>query len=77
MNLLAMRDELRDKNLHDTYPDAGFQGTANDPKLEDTKFLAIRNSDGMYNDTERPKMGCRHMRLARQLVTDVSTKANC
>ena len=61
MNLLAMRDELRDKNLHDTYPDAEYQGTSQDPKMVDTKFLAVRNSDGKFNDTERPKMGCRYM----------------
>jgi hypothetical protein len=61
-NLLALRDELRDKNLHDTYPSEEYQGKLADPPMDDSKFLAIRNSDGMFNDTERPKMGCRHMR---------------
>ena len=66
LNLLALRDELRDRNLHDTYPNASYQGTVEHPRMDDIKFLAIRNSDGMFNDTERPKMGCAYVRCVLQ-----------
>ena len=57
INLLAFRDELRAKNLFDTYPDEDAQGTALSPVMTDTKFLAVRNSDGQFNDIAQPKMG--------------------
>ncbi|ENH74494.1 Prostaglandin G/H synthase 1 [Fusarium oxysporum f. sp. cubense race 1] len=56
-NLLALRYELREKNLHDTYPNAEFQGTAADCPMENSKFIANRNSDGDFNDLAQPKMG--------------------
>ncbi|EMT70536.1 Prostaglandin G/H synthase 1 [Fusarium odoratissimum] len=56
-NLLALRYELREKNLHDTYPNAEFQGTAADCPMKNSKFIANRNSDGDFNDLAQPKMG--------------------
>ncbi|KAF5005222.1 hypothetical protein FDECE_8343 [Fusarium decemcellulare] len=66
-NLLALRYELRDKNLHDTYPDADFQGTAAECPMRDSKFVSSRNSDGLFNDLGAPKMGCLGMRFGRNV----------
>src|SRR5206468_4164689 len=67
LNLLALRYELRDKNLYDTYPEWDYQGTSSSPSIPDTKFISIRNSDGVFNDLARPKMGCSGMRFGRNV----------
>lgn len=67
INLLALRDELREENLHDVYPTADFQGTVKSDPMPETKFLAARNSDGKFNDPARPKMGCVGMRFGRNV----------
>ncbi|WPB01688.1 uncharacterized protein RHO25_006318 [Cercospora beticola] len=67
LNLLALRDELREKNLYDTYPTEDFQGTTKSDPIVDTKFICARNSDGLHNDLERPKMGCAAMRFGRNV----------
>ncbi|KAH8666352.1 heme peroxidase [Xylariales sp. PMI_506] len=67
INLLALRYELRDENLYDTYGDWDAQGTATMPAMPDTKFNSVRNSDGYFNDLERPKMGGRCMRFGRNV----------
>lgn len=67
VNLLALRYELRDQNLHDTYEDANEQGTASAPEMPETKYLSVRNSDGLFNNLERPKMGARCMRFGRNV----------
>ncbi|USW49006.1 Putative hem peroxidase superfamily, hem peroxidase, animal-type [Septoria linicola] len=67
LNLLALRDELREKNLFDTYPTEDFQGTPKSDPVVDTKFICARNSDGLFNDLDRPKMGCRGMRFGRNV----------
>lgn len=67
LNLLALRDELREKNLVDTYPAENFQGSTKQDPMTDTKFICARNSDGLFNDLERPKMGCRGMRFGRNI----------
>jgi hypothetical protein len=66
-NLLALRYELRDQNLHDTYEDEDDQGTTSAPAMPETKYLSVRNSDGQFNDLERPKMGARCMRFGRNV----------
>jgi hypothetical protein len=67
INLLALRDELRQENLFDTYPTEDFQGTKKSDPMPDTKFLCQRNSDGLYNDLKHPKMGCAGMRFGRNV----------
>ena len=67
LNLLAMRDELREENLHDVYPSEAFQGTTKSTPLSDTKYLCQRNSDGLFNDLQHPKMGCVGMRFGRNV----------
>jgi Animal haem peroxidase len=66
-NLLALRYELRANNLHDTYPSWDDQGNAQSEPLLDTKDLCVRNSDGKFNDLERPRMGCAGMRFGRNV----------
>lgn len=66
-NLLALRYELREKNLHDTSPDADFQGSEAKCPMKDSKSIASRDSDGLYNDLKQPKMGCAGMRFGRNV----------
>lgn len=73
LNLLAMRDELREENLHDVYPSEAFQGTAKSTPMSDTKYLCQRNSDGLFNDLQRPKMGCVGMRFGRNVPRKYTT----
>ncbi|KAK6082883.1 peroxidase family protein [Seiridium cupressi] len=73
INILALRYELRDKNLHDTYDNPDEQGTASAPEMPDTKYLSVRNSDGHFNDLEHPKMGGRCMRFGRNVPRQFTT----
>ncbi|KAF9266820.1 heme peroxidase [Marasmius fiardii PR-910] len=65
LNLEALRVELRQYNLHDGYASATAQGTSNDTPLRDERFLNARNSDGLFNSLEAPRMGSRCMRFGR------------
>jgi hypothetical protein len=65
LNLEALRVELRQYNLHDTYPDGTAQGTEAACPMTDKRFETARNSDGLFNSTEMPKMGCAGMRFGR------------
>ncbi|EXJ61666.1 hypothetical protein A1O7_02095 [Cladophialophora yegresii CBS 114405] len=65
LNLEALRVELRQYNLHDTYPDGTFQGTQATCPMTSTRFEKARNSDGKFNSTEMPLMGCTGMRFGR------------
>ncbi len=67
LNLLAFRHELRAKNLTDTYPSPEYQGDQKSCPFHDTRFFAVRNSDGKFNDIEQPLMGCSGMRLGRNV----------
>lgn len=67
LNLLALRYELRYKNLYDTYPSWTFQGNAVEDPMPDTKFLHVRNSDGEFNDLKRPLMGSGCTRFGRNV----------
>lgn len=67
LNLIAFRDELRAKNLHDVYPSIDAQGDKAKCPMHDLRFLSARNSDGKFNDLDRPLMGCSGMRIARNV----------
>ena len=69
-NLSAFRDELRADNLYDTYPSPDYQGTAQSVHMDDTRFIAVRNSDGKFNSLEQPLMGCSGMRFGRNVPRD-------
>lgn len=66
-NLLALRIELQNENLYDTYPNGEAQGTTATCPMLDPRYLKARNSDGLYNSLELPKMGCAGMRLGRNV----------
>jgi Animal haem peroxidase len=66
--LVEMRNELREKNLHDTEEpaDAAEATPANlDPALRDTRSL-----DGTYNDLRFPRMGAAGRRFGRNAPLD-------
>jgi hypothetical protein len=65
LNLEALRVELRQYNLHDTYPDGSAQGTQATCPMTNKRFEKARDSEGMFNSTEMPKMGCAGMRFGR------------
>lgn len=67
LNLLAFRHELRAKNLTDTYPSPEYQGDQKTCPFHDTRFFAVRNSDGKFNDIGQPLMGCSGMRMGRNV----------
>lgn len=67
VNLLAFRHELRAKNLTDTYPSHEHQGDQKTCPFHDTKYYAVRHSDGKFNDIEQPLMGCTGMRMGRNV----------
>lgn len=67
LNLLSFRYELRAKNLYDTYPGQEHQGDTKKCPFHDTKYYSIRHSDGKFNDTQQPLMGCTGMRLGRNM----------
>jgi hypothetical protein len=74
LNLEALRVELRQYNLHDAYPDGTFQGTEAICPMTDQRFDKSRNSDGMFNSTEMPRMGCTGMRLGRNFPREFCHK---
>lgn len=76
LNLLAMRDELRHDNLHDTYPSWEEQGDAHGKPVADSNDTTARNSDGLYNDLEHPRMGCAGMRFGRNVPRDRTMPPN-
>jgi len=73
LNLAAYRYELRQHNLHDVYPAPSYQGTLNSPPMP-SDFAHTRNSDGLFNDVNQPKMGCIGMRLGRNVPREWTTK---
>ncbi|MEP6792686.1 MAG: peroxidase family protein [Saprospiraceae bacterium] len=72
INLLSFRHELRAHNLHDTYPSPDYQGDLKTNPFPDAKYYSIRNSDGKYNDTKQPLMGCTGMRLGRNMPREAT-----
>ncbi|MEY4609418.1 MAG: hypothetical protein RL625_1635, partial [Gemmatimonadota bacterium] len=67
LNLVALRDQLRAHNLIDTYPSVDAYGDAARCPMDHSKYLAVRHSDGKFNDLERPLMGCAGMRFGRNV----------
>ncbi|KAL8977111.1 MAG: hypothetical protein Q9205_007018, partial [Flavoplaca limonia] len=65
VNLEALRVELRQYNLHDAYASEAAQGNQTTDPLTDKRFETARNSDGKFNSTEMPRMGCAGMRFGR------------
>jgi hypothetical protein len=74
INLAAFRYQLRQKNLHDTYPSSSDQGTSGCPHLSDEQYLHTRHSDGLFNDLSAPKMGCAGMRFGRNVPREHTTR---
>jgi hypothetical protein len=66
-NLLALRIELRAKNLYDVYPSAESQGTKAADPMPNAQCLIARNSDGKFNSLEQPLIGCADMRFGRNV----------
>lgn len=67
INILTFRWQLRAENLFDTYPSWNSQGNPKAEPMPDTKFYAVRNSDGKFNDLDSPRMGCTGMRFGRNV----------
>jgi len=63
LNLIALRAELREKNLHDTDPDPD---PASAPALPPERLYA-RVSEGWSNDLQHPMMGCALRRFGRNV----------
>lgn len=75
LNLAALRVELRQYNLHDSYPTGTAYGSQKSDPLEDQRFEVARNSDGLYNSTTAmPRMGCAGMRFGRNFPRQLTTK---
>ena len=73
LNLDALRLELRQYNLHDGYSSGSAQGnTTAEPTPK--RFQGNRNSDGKYNDTALPLMGCAGMRFGRNFPRQLCPK---
>ena len=65
LNLVVLRDQLRAHNLIDTYPSPDAYGDPARCPMDHSKYLAVRHSDGKFNDLDRPLMGCAGMRFGR------------
>ena len=73
-NLDALRIELRQYNLHDGYASGTAQGNRIAEPLTNKRFENARNSDGKFNSTELPLMGCTGMRLGRNFPRTLTPK---
>lgn len=65
LNLEALRVELRQYILHDGYASGTAQGDQTTEPMLDKRFETARNSDGNFNSTPMPRMGCAGMRFGR------------
>lgn len=74
LNLDALRIELRQYNLHDGYASGTAQGNQATEPLTEKRFKFARNSDGKFNSTELPLMGCTGMRLGRNFPRALTPK---
>ena len=74
LNLEALRIELRQYNLYDGYSSGTAQGTQATDPMKDKRFEYARNSDGKFNSTELPLMGCTGMRLGRNFPRTLTPK---
>ena len=63
-NLIAIRNDLRENNLHDTSPPA-------QPDLNfEPVYRVTRTADGTFNDLEKPHMGAANTRFGRNTRPD-------
>lgn len=69
-NLLALRIELREHNLHDTDGDL-TQPKPGCPFHSEPNGTRKRTEEGTHNDLSNPAMGCRFSRLGRNMRTKV------
>ncbi|KAI4279605.1 MAG: hypothetical protein L6R38_004994 [Xanthoria sp. 2 TBL-2021] len=74
VNLDALRIELRQYNLHDGYASGTAQGNQSTEPMTDKRFEHARNSDGKFNSTEMPRMGCAGMRFGRNFPRQLTPK---
>lgn len=74
INLDAMRIELREHNLHDGYASTAAQGNPHDPPLTNKRYLNTRNSDGIFNSLDQPRMGGACMRFGRNFPRKYTQK---
>ena len=74
LNLDSLRIELRQYNLHDGYASGTAQGNPATEPVPDKRFEHVRNSDGKFNSTEMPRIGCAGMRLGRNLLRALTPK---
>lgn len=74
LNLDALRVELRQYNLHDGYPSGAAQGNHTTDPMTDQRFEYARNSDGKFNSTEMPLMGCTGQRFGRNFPRGLTIK---
>jgi Animal haem peroxidase len=73
-NLDALRIELRQNNLQDGYASGTAQGNAADVPLTNDRFKDSRNSDGKFNSTVLPLMGCAGQRFGRNFPRQYTSK---
>ncbi|RDA85725.1 hypothetical protein CP532_5935 [Ophiocordyceps camponoti-leonardi (nom. inval.)] len=74
-NLAAIRNTMRQNNLHDGYPPGLSPATAStEAEPMDERFVCARNSDGKYNSLDMPRMGCAGMRFGRQFPREYCRK---
>lgn len=74
INLDALRIELRQYNLHDGYASGTAQGNRITEPMTDKRFEDARSSDGKFNSTEMPRMGCSGMRFGRNFPRALTPK---
>jgi hypothetical protein len=74
LNLEALRIELRQYNLHDGYSSGAAQGNETADPMTNERFEYARNSDGKFNSTELPLMGCAGMRFGRNFPRQLAPK---
>lgn len=74
LNLDALRIELRQYNLHDGDASGAVQGNQITEPMTDKRFEYARNSDGKFNSTEMPLMGCSGMRFGRNFPRTLTPK---
>ncbi len=74
INLEALRIELRQYNLHDGYASGAAQGNQSTEPMTDKRFEHARHSDGKFNSTAMPRMGCAGMRFGRNFPRQLTPK---
>jgi Animal haem peroxidase len=71
LNLLAFREELRARNLHDTSRQ-GEVGSGSHDNRRDPRVLCARTVDGSFNDLAQPRMGAAGTRFGRNFPVQLT-----